>query len=58
MVNHLLTTTIKVNIAPTAESQSIQRGLRNEKDKNRARLLELASGLGLGINRQQRLTAA
>ncbi len=49
MVNQLLTMSIKVNIAPSAESNWCKRGIGNEEDKSWPRLLELAHGFRLVV---------
>jgi hypothetical protein len=55
MVNQLLTMSIKVNNAPSAESLSGQKGRENEEDKSWPWFLELAHGFGLERSRRQRL---
>jgi hypothetical protein len=54
-VNRLLTTTIKVNIAPTAESQARKKGHGNEKEAGPDQLLGLAAWWRLVRRRISRL---
>jgi hypothetical protein len=57
MVNRLLTIFIRVNIAPSAESNLSKGARRNEEDSGEGWLLELAYGFWLERSRRQRLKA-